>query len=102
MCLVVWCVLVMFGWCDRGICSGVGFASLGKLHLPDYVVRIPKLTLEAAHHIEQGVLPDVNGLTSVLASAHHGRKTVQEAAVAQPTPPQPPPAVECWDQSVIL
>ena len=36
------------GWCERGMCPGVGLASFGHLHLDEDVVRLPKLALEAA------------------------------------------------------
>ena len=40
--------------------------SLGNLHLPDDVVFVPKLVLEAGHHIKRGVLLDMHGLTMAL------------------------------------
>ena len=57
---VVWCVLVIFEWCEIGLCPGAGLASFDNLHNPEDVVYLPKLALEAAHHVKQWVLPDVH------------------------------------------
>ena len=61
--------------------------SFSNLNLHYDMLRLPKLELEASHHIEQWVLPDVHGLDTVLVSAHYGRKLVRVAAVIHPTPP---------------
>ena len=51
-------------------------ASLGNLHLPEDVVCLPKLALEAVHHVEQSVLPDMHSLGAVFAFAVHIRELV--------------------------
>ena len=58
---------------------GAGLASLGHLQLPQDTVRHLQLALEVADHAEQGLLPNVHKLATVVGTAVFVRELVYSA-----------------------